>query len=526
MPGQPVRLGDDPDEGNGPRGQPQGVDLEDQEGGQHRQEDHQTDAEDHQNAQQQAVVDALQPQGGEVALLDPQHGRQQKDQHQVDGGAGEEIGFPHALTQQEGEQRLDAQQDRAHGQDPVEGQGLEIVLQIENHIPAVPGFPDLFGGAVAVDGGQPLFGQDPFQEGGEGPCQLQQEGGGEGGDHGDRHDDGIEEGSGHRQRLAQARDDERELTHLGLGGGGVEGGFQLLPGGQAAQSQKQELAQNGHHRQDEDGEDVFQNHIRLDHKAHGHEEDAAEEVLAGGDQPLHPLGVKGAGQKGTGQEGPQLGGQADLLGQDGHEEAEPQGEDEEHLVVHNPHQLFREGGNQIDAQNQPQGQVEKQDSYVLSQSPAADGLRHGNGGQNDHSENGDDVLDDQGAHGQTGERFLLEPHVLDALHGDHGGGHGQHDPQENAVHGAPAQEDPQEEAHHAHAQSLDAGGQEAGYAYLGHFVDGKLQAETEHQEDDADVRPDLDGPHVIDGGDEVHHRTGQESRQNIAQHRGKIDFFA
>ena len=57
---------------------------------------------------------------------------------------------------------------------------------------------------------------------------------------------------------------------------------------------------------------------------------------------LHPLGMDRARQQGAGQKGPQLRGQADLLGQQGHEEAQPQGEDQQHLVVHDRVQRHHE----------------------------------------------------------------------------------------------------------------------------------------------------------------------------------------
>ena len=124
---------------------------------------------------------------------------------------------------------------------------------------------------------------------------------------------------------------------------------------------------------------------------------------------LHPLGVDGPGQERAGQERTQLRGQTDLFRQHGHEEAQTQGEDEQDLIVHEAHQLFHHRGDQIDAQDQPQGQVQQQQADALGQGKAADGLGHGDGREDDHGENGDDVLDDQGAHGQIGEGFFFQP---------------------------------------------------------------------------------------------------------------------
>ena len=302
------------------------------------------------------------------------------------------------------------------------------------------------------------MGQNPLQPPLEGTGQPQQKGGGEGGDHRHGHNHRVEEGPRHRQGLPQAGQNEGELPHLGLGRRRRQADPQGLPRRQAPQGEEEELADNGRPREQQNGPDILGDHGRLDHKAHGDEKDRPEEMLAGGHQMLHPLGMDRARQQGAGQKGPQLRGQADLLGQQGHEEAQPQGEDQQHLVVHQPHQLFHQGGHQVNPQNQPQGQGEDQQADPLGQGPAADGLGDGDGGQDHHGEDGKQVLNDQGAHGQAGKLLLLHPQIFHVLHGNHGGGHGQHDPQKEAVHGAPAQGQAQQDPHAPHARRLDAGG--------------------------------------------------------------------
>ena len=239
---------------------------------------------------------------------------------------------------------------------------------------------------------------------------------------------------------------------------------------------------------------------------------------------LHPLGMDRARQQGAGQKGPQLRGQADLLGQQGHEEAQPQGEDQQHLVVHQPHQLFHQGGHQVNPQNQPQGQGEDQQADPLGQGPAADGLGDGDGGQDHHGEDGKQVLNDQGAHGQAGKLLLLHPQIFHVLHGNHGGGHGQHDPQKEAVHGAPAQGQAQQDPH-APMPAAWMPADKSPDPHLRQLVQGELQPQAEHEEDHPDVRPDLNAAPVLDGGQKIHHRPGQKPGQDVPQHRGEVDFL-
>ena len=246
-----------------------------------------------------------------------------------------------------------------------------------------------------------------MQEALHGRGELEEEGRGEGREDGDGHDDGVEKRPRDGQGLAQTGDDEGELPHLGLRGRRRQGESQPLARRQTADGEEEKLAHDGNDAQQQDGQDVLHDHGGLDHEAHGDEENGPEEILTGRDQMLHPLGVDGPGQEGAGQERAQLRGQADLFRQHRHEEAQAQGEDEQDLVVHEAHQLFHHRGDQIDAQNQPQGKVQQQQADALGQGKAADGLGHGDGGEDDHGENGDDVFDDQGAHGQIGEGFFF-----------------------------------------------------------------------------------------------------------------------
>ena len=182
---------------------------------------------------------------------------------------------------------------------------------------------------------------------------LDEEGRGQRSEDGDRHHNGIDLLFDHAQAHAQGRDDEGKFADLCQRAAAVDGLGEALPREQHAQGGDEELAHDGHHRDDEDGDDVTHDHLRVQHHADGEKEDRAEEILDPGGQVLHPLGMYRAGQQRAGQEGAQRRGEAQRFRQQNHAEADTQGSQQQGLVIHEFLRLAQEGREDIDAQDQP-----------------------------------------------------------------------------------------------------------------------------------------------------------------------------
>ena len=238
---------------------------------------------------------------------------------------------------------------------------------------------------------------------------------------------------------------------------------------------------------------------------------------------MDDVDLDGLGQDGTHDEGTEGGGEAGLGRQDHHAEAEADGEDEERLLAHVAPHPAQEGGYEVDAEEEPGDEEEGQLAHLPGQRPAVEGLADADGAQDDEEQHGDEVLDHKdGGHGR-GELLLLELQVVEAFDDDAGGRDGEHAAQEGALHRTEAQDFAHRGADEEHDGQLGEGGDGARGAHLLQLLDAELQAQGEHEEDDADVAPDVYVGRVGHGGEPLEVGPDEETGQDVAQHQGLLE---
>ena len=223
------------------------------------------------------------------------------------------------------------------------------------------------------------------------------------------------------------------------------------------------------------------------------------------------------GEDGSHHEGAECGGEANGFGERDHAEAQADAYDEQDLVVEETTGPLEDGRDQVNAHQEPQDQEKGKLGEVEQHLPAGELVGDRHRGQEHHQQDGDEVLYHQGAEDHAGPGLALEPHFVIGLEHDHRGRHRQQAAEEHAFHAGPAHGLPGHEAQHEHAQELAAGGHEGAAAYLEELFETELKAETEHQEDDADIRPLPDGLFGSDAGEPGDVRTDEEAGEDIPQ---------
>ena len=112
------------------------------------------------------------------------------------------------------------------------------------------------------------------------------------------------------QRGAQGGQDECELTDLRQREGALHGGLQRLAGKQESAGAEDGLPKHDGCDDAEDGDNILDDEVHIDHHAYRHEEDGTEEVLDRGDEVLYLLGLDSLGQDATHDEGAEGSGEA------------------------------------------------------------------------------------------------------------------------------------------------------------------------------------------------------------------------
>ena len=292
-----------------------------------------------------------------------------------------------------------------------------------------------------------------------------------------------------------------------------------LAGKQHTEGRDCELSEDGDKSDDHNRQGILHNHGGIDHHTDGEKEDRPEEVFDPGGQVLHALRVNGARQKRTGQERAEGRGEAEMLCQKDHAEADAERDDQQGFIVHEILGLLQKSRQNIDPENQPQRKIEHQFAQLQRKSDAGDVLAHGDRRENDHHENAGDVLDDQRPEDQLRKRFLAYIQLIKGLDDDGGGAHGEHAAEENTVHHRPAHCLADKIAENQHAEHFGQSRNNGGPADTGKLVKVKLQAEAEHENDDTDLTPGLDGDRIHNREEVGHIRADQKTGQDISQYQ-------
>ena len=231
------------------------------------------------------------------------------------------------------------------------------------------------------------------------------------------------------------------------------------------------------------------------------------------------FGFQGFGQDGAHDEGAEGGRETGLGGHDHHHETQAQGCHQQGLVAHQLAGLSEDDGNEVKAHHQPQDKEEEQLEEAHHQFSAFKVGRYGHRGQNHHENHGQNVFQDEDAHHQAGEILLGEAQVFKGLVDDGGGTHADHPSQEEGVHLSPAEGRTYQVPQHHHSEDDGEGGDDGRAARLHDFLEAELQAQGKEQEDDADIRPHVDAGGVNHRRGEGKMGTGDESGDDVAQHK-------
>ena len=347
---------------------------------------------------------------------------------------------------------------------------------------------------------------------------------GEGRDDRHRDDDRIDEAPHHPQAHAQARYDEGKLAQLRQAETRVDRRVHAAARHQRAHRAEERHAQHRGDGQDEDREPVLRDDSGIDQHAHRHEEDGAEEVFDAGYQLADVLSFNGFRENGTHDESAQRRGEARVAGQRHHAEAQADRHQQQDLVVQVAARPFQEGGDDIDAHQEPQDQEEQQLGQAHEHLAARELVGRGDGREQHHQHHRDEVFHHQRAENQRGVGLVLEPQVVVSLDDDGRGGHRHQAAQEDGFHGAPAHGVPHHVACDEHADAHEACRDERAAAHLEQLLEAELQAEGEEQEDDADLGPLLHGFRAGDA-EEPQVRSHDEARDDVAQDERLLERF-
>ena len=491
------------------------------------------DAEDHGDGQEGAGQDEARDGPLVGVLLGQQFGGVGVDGARVDGHAVEEGGH---RDERHGDHR-EVVLERTPVREKPAGQRLEELLGADHdghddhavehdaqEIDAQQFLPlVLFDGRRAgfllgcVQAGDPTLRQDLDQTAIGRFGQFDHVRGGEGGDDGHGDDDRVDELPHDAERHAHACDDEAEFAELGEAEARVDGVAQAAAGHQDTRAGEEDVAEHHEQRDDEDDEPVLRDDGRGDHHTHGDEEDGAEEVLDRRDDALNVLAFNGLSKNGTHHEGAERGGEAHGLGQRDHAEAQADADDEQDLVVEEAARPLEDGRDDVDAHQEPKDEEERQLGQVEEHLAAGELVGDRHRGQEDHEQDRDQVLDHEGAEHHPGPGPAFQAHVVVGLEDHHRGGHRQQTAQENALHGRPAHGLGGHETQHEHAQELASGRDEGAAAHLEQLLETEFQTQTEHQEDDADLRPLVDRLLGGDPREPGNVRADEEAGEDVAQ---------
>ena len=473
-----------------------------------------------------AVGAPLRPERLELlgVVLLHHEGAQEGGDHQYGGDAADGVAGPVGPRQFGGEFAAEGQGEGEHQRD--DGDGEDAVDQRVDHHGAQEALPEMAGGgsgggarADVLQAAAPLARQVACEKVVARLRSTDHVRCEECCDDGDRDYNRIEEVADDPQGEAQRRYDKGKLAHLGHGETTAHGVFQALAAQEVAHRAEEGLTGEDGEDEAEDGEGVIDDDQRIDEHADGDEEDGAEEILDRFDEADDLVGLDGLGKDAAHHKGSEGAAEAHLGGDDGHEAAEAEGNDQEGLGVHELAHLAQQQGDEEDADDEPQDEEEAYLEDAAEQLAAVGRGTVGDGGEHDHHHDGEDVLEDADAHDGGHEALLQQPHVGEGLVDDGGGGHGEHAAQEDAVHVAPAEALAHGDAEQDHAEDDGAGSDDGTGAHLEDLLDGEVEAQGEQEKHHAYLGPHLDVALIDDAHRVGHVGRDQESGYDIAQHK-------
>ena len=130
---------------------------------------------------------------------------------------------------------------------------------------------------------------------------------------------------------------------------------------------------------------------------------------------LHTLSVDGASQQRAGEEGAECGGEAERVGQKHHAEADAERHYQQRLVAHQRRGLVEQRRQQVDAEYQPQREVQHKHAELERKTETGDTLPDGYGGQDYHHEYPRDVLDHQSTEHKLRKALLSDSEIPESL---------------------------------------------------------------------------------------------------------------
>ena len=446
-------------------------------------------------------------------------------------GIARPVGEQVAQSRQQGGETQHHGGENEHTVDEgLEHHGLEILAHVGRH-PARRGG---FGGGCTVGRGKfggHAVGVDAFEVVAEALChkavgrigKADHVGGEEGGDDAHRHHDGVEVWAGHVERDTEAGDDEGKFADLCQREAAVHRAAQRMTG-----HHKRKGAENGLPAQDGEGDDehgapILHENAGIDHHAHRNEEDGAEKVLDRRGEFLDLFGFERLGQDATHHEGTESRGVAGAIGQHDEQKAKPERNDHEGFVVDQVARTTQEGRHHIDAHHKPQNEEETERKKALGQFAALKLLRNGRGRENDHEEDAENVFENQHRKHFAGKILAAQTEVVVGFVDDGGGRHGEHAAEKQTVGATPVEKATGGTAYADHAAHHHGRCHDGAHAHFQYLLDRKLQTEREHQEDDADAAPRLDGTLIFDRGQVGHVGPGQKTGHDVAQHEGLFE---
>ena len=338
--------------------------------------------------------------------------------------------------------------------------------------------------------------------------------------HGD--DDGVDEIPHNSEAHSHSRDDEAEFAQLGEAETGMQGVFEAASGQDDSEGCEKHMGNHHHYGEDQYQPPVLRHGLRSQHHAHRHEEYGAEQVFDWGREPVDMLALDRLGQDGAHHERTEGRREARSGGQGHHAETEAEAYDEQDLVVQVLRRLLEYSGNEVDAQQEPQNDEEQQLAEVEKHLSPGELVGYRQRAEQHHEEYGDEVLEHQGAEHRRGVTLLSKPHFTIRLDHHHGARHAQEAGKEDALHGGPHEGLPHHVPYYEHSEELAAGRGQRRPPCLEQLLEAEFEAEAEHEEDDADIAPELNGFAVADA-ENAHFGTYDEPGYDISQDRRLLE---
>ena len=196
-----------------------------------------------------------------------------------------------------------------------------------------------------------------------------------------------------------------------------------LAGQQRTGGRERQDAGDGNDCDDDDGQPVLADDSRVDHHAHGDEENRAEQVLDAGEQVLDAFALDGFREDGTHYECAQGRRETGEGGEGNHPEAQADGDDEEYLVAEEAFGFLQQQGNDVHPHEEPQDQEKRQPDEAEEHLGTGELLGDRKCRKQYHQQDRDEVFHYQGAEDERCVRLLLEAEVIVSLDDDGGGAH-------------------------------------------------------------------------------------------------------